>query len=96
MLRIVVQTCDCGMAANIGGSVESSVKTFDVDMPELEAHLREYEDAKERAKDTKLPTYWHRCVIGAEVLPNNTGVGRPASGRTTPPDGSGFLESKGE
>ena len=29
-------------------------------------------------------------------FPNMTGVGRGASPRTTPPDGSGLLESKGE
>lgn len=67
MIRIVVQTCDCGMAVNIGGSVESSVKTFDVNLPELEAHLREYEEAQTRAKENKRPMYWHRSVIGAEV-----------------------------
>jgi len=69
MLRIVVQTSDCGMAANIGGSVETTVKTFDVYLPELEAYLREYDDAKERAKETKLPMYWIRGVAGIEVLP---------------------------
>ena len=71
MIRIVVQTCDCGMAVHVGGGVESSVKTFDVDLPQLEAHLREYESAKEKARQTKKPTYWHRCVIGVEVLPNH-------------------------
>ncbi len=70
MLRIVVQTSDCGMAAHVGGSVESSVKTFDVHLPELEEHLREYEDAKKISKETGAPTYWHRCVIGVEVLPD--------------------------
>ena len=69
MLRIVVQTCDCGMAANVGGSVESSVKTFDAELPELEAYLREYETAKSDHAAHRCVLYWHRNVIGAEVLP---------------------------
>jgi hypothetical protein len=73
MIRIAVHTSDCGMAAHFGGSVESAVKTFDVDAPELEAHLREYEDAKQRAKETNVPTYWHRTVLGAEVLSETGG-----------------------
>jgi hypothetical protein len=68
MIRIVVQTCDCGMAANVGGNVMISVKTFDVDLPELETHLREYEDELKHNTRTNTITYWHRCVIGAEVL----------------------------
>ena len=31
MLRIIVETCNAGMAANVGGSVERSLRTFDID-----------------------------------------------------------------
>lgn len=57
MIRIVVQTCDAGMAANIGGSVHSSILTFDVDAPELEAFLQQ-----------NMGTYVHRQVTGVECL----------------------------
>jgi hypothetical protein len=33
-----------GMAANVGGSVNSTVKTFDIESPELEKFLREKQD----------------------------------------------------
>jgi len=62
-LRVVVRTDDAGMAANVGGSVLSEFKTFDIDAPELEAFLREYTD---RSKTGTC--YWHRQVIGAEVI----------------------------
>lgn len=59
MIRIIVKTDGAAMAANIGGSVESKVKTFDVECPVVEAFLRE-----------KLPNpgYSHRQVIGIEIL----------------------------
>lgn len=57
MLRIVVETCDAGMAANVGGSVHRSVRTFDIEAPELEAFLGE-----------RLPSTSHRQIVGVEVL----------------------------
>lgn len=41
------------------------IQTFDLDAPALEAHLRQYEDARARGETT----YWHRNVIGVELLP---------------------------
>ena len=69
MIRVVVQTCEFGAAVHIGGSVEQSVKTFDIEAPELEAHLGEYEDAKRKASELGRPTYWHRTVAGIEIHP---------------------------
>ena len=57
MIRILVRVDDAGMAANVGGSVETKYKTFDVDLPELEKYLRE---------DRGI--YSHANVIGFELL----------------------------
>ena len=65
MIRVIVQTCDAGMAANVGGSVNEEFRTFDIEAPALEAHLREYVDAKKRGETT----YWHRNAVGVELLP---------------------------
>lgn len=65
MIRVTVQTSDAGMAANVGGHVQVEFKSFDISAPDLEAHLREYSEAKKR----KQSLYWQRCVIGVEVLP---------------------------
>lgn len=58
MIRIVVQVTDAGMAAHIGGPVQTWCKTFDVEVPELEAFL---------AKDPNN-TYREKSVVGIEVL----------------------------
>jgi len=70
MLRIIVKDDNAGMALNVGGSVESSIKTFDVDLPELEKHLREFTDAEDKR-------YWARQVIGVEVLVAKSSDGKP-------------------
>jgi hypothetical protein len=63
-LRIIVRTDDAGMASNVGGSVLSEFKTFDIDAPELEAFLREY-----TGRSKTGTCFWHRQVIGVDVLP---------------------------
>lgn len=63
MIRIIVQTNDAGMAANIGGNVQIKHRIFDVDLPALEAFLRE-----------DVGTYAHRQVIGVE-LPSQSNPG---------------------
>lgn len=40
MIRIIVRTDNAGMAANVGGSVLTSYRTFDVSLPEVERALR--------------------------------------------------------
>jgi len=60
MIRIIVRTDEASMAANVGGAVESTWKTFDVVLPELEAFLQ-------KPKAEKWP-YSHRQVSGVEVL----------------------------
>jgi hypothetical protein len=57
VIRIVVQTADGHQASHVGGPVDVSWKTFDIECPELEAFLgcRVYPG--------------HRQVVGAEVIP---------------------------
>jgi hypothetical protein len=47
------------MAANIGGSVFTKIKTFDVSLPEVEAYLQAKLDN---------PGYAQRQIIGVESL----------------------------
>lgn len=54
-MRIIVRTDYAGMAANVGGSVLTEFRTFDVSTPEVEAFLAE-----------KLGSYDQRQVIGVE------------------------------
>lgn len=61
MLRIIVRTDDAGMAANCGGAVETTFRTFEIDCPELEAFLREPAE--------KRWTYAQRQAIGIELPP---------------------------
>lgn len=57
MIRIIVRSENYGRAANVGGSVDVEYKTFDVDLPEVEAYLRE-QHTWEAPKQ----------VVGVEVL----------------------------
>ena len=59
MIRIIAKYDNCGMAANLGGSVLSQIKTFDFELPELEQYLL----------SANSDTYSHVQVIGVEVLP---------------------------
>ena len=56
MIRFVVR----GKYINPGGDCEGDIKTFDVDLPELERYLSE------------SGSYGSREVIGAEVIPIST------------------------
>ena len=63
MIRIIVTTADCSAAANVGGPVNVTHKTFDVSAPEVESFLNE-----------KLGTYVHRTVCGVEILQAEQGA----------------------
>jgi hypothetical protein len=52
MIQIIVQQDDAGMAANVGGHVLTTHRTFTIDAPELEAYLKENIN------------YTHRQIIG--------------------------------
>ena len=60
-LRIVVREDDATMMVHAGSAVHTRVKTFDVDIPTLEAYLRE-------PVETHMQ-YVERVVVGVEVLP---------------------------
>lgn len=60
MLRIVVKEVDGSHAAHVGGPNVETVKTFDIDEPELEAYLRK--------KDGNGNTFLWRNVVGVEIL----------------------------
>ncbi len=59
MLRIIIRTEHNGAACHVQGAVsEHEFKTFDIDLPEIEKYLREFE---------KRPnSYSTREVIGIE------------------------------
>lgn len=57
MLRLIVRTDDAGMAVNVGGSVLVQYRTFDVDLPEVEAFLG------------RVGNLAHRQVVGVELVP---------------------------
>lgn len=57
MIRIIIRTDDAGMAANIGGNVDTKYRTFDISAPEIEAFMRE-----------KLDSYSHRHFVGVELV----------------------------
>ena len=59
-MKILVRVDNAGMATNVGGSVETTYKTFDVELPDVEQYLR---DAR--------GTYSHANVIGVELLEPN-------------------------
>ena len=68
MIRIIIQDCDFGAAANIGGPVESHVKSFDVDIPALEKHLRDFKEMSDKCKSAKQMVWSSQNVAGIELL----------------------------
>ena len=58
MIRIVIQSTDAGMAANVGGSVHTTYRTIDIESPVLEEFL---------VRD--MGRYGHRQVLRVEVIP---------------------------
>lgn len=56
-IRIIVTTTDAGAAANVGGPVHVTHKTFDVEAPEVEAFVAE-----------KMRPFQYRSIVGVEVI----------------------------
>lgn len=56
MIRIVVQIANAGMAANVGGPVQTSIKTFEVEAPELE-----------RFMEDRCHGYQEKHIVGVEL-----------------------------
>jgi hypothetical protein len=57
-LRIIVRTDDASMACNVDGAVVSDFKTFDVEAPEVEAHIR----------TMGSNTYRNCHIVGVEIM----------------------------
>lgn len=69
MIRLTVQTTDFNESSHVGGPPITYLKTFVVNAPELEAHLHEYERAKEDYIKTGKFIWWNRQIVGFEILP---------------------------
>jgi hypothetical protein len=61
MVRIIVHIANASMAANVGGPVQQTFKTFDIDHPELEKLLTAPDGTN---------SYCEAFVSGAEVVGN--------------------------
>lgn len=70
MIRIIVATTDACRAAHVGGPVEVSYRTFDIDAPKLEAFMAERHTWK---KDGMTD----RTVVGVELLEDHLPVRSP-------------------
>jgi len=60
-IRVIVQTCDGGMACHVGGPVQTTYDTFDIEDERLEAFLRQ-----------TIPGTVNRQVVGVS-LPSEAG-----------------------
>jgi len=63
-IRIIVRDCDEGAARHVGGPVQTRIKSFDVELPELEQFLRA----------EGQPDYISRQVMGVELLDATPGL----------------------
>ncbi len=59
MIRLMIRTDNGEMAAHLGGSVLTTIRTFDVYLPEVEAAL---------GGGRSESAYSHAQVIGAEII----------------------------
>ena len=60
MLRVIIKTDNAGMACNVGGSVLTTYRTIDVNLPDVEAALT--------AGGSNKDAYCHTQVVGVEVI----------------------------
>ena len=58
MIRIIVRHDNAGMAANVGGQVLTTFKTFDIEAPQIEVELLM----------AAGNIYAHSQIIGVEVV----------------------------
>lgn len=64
MIRLICRETDCGAAANVGGPVEVSHKTFEIDIPVVEQWLREHIG--------ESFSYYTRSIVGFEFIEQRT------------------------
>ena len=73
MIRVIVQIIDVACSVNVGGPVETRVKTFDIEIPEIEEYLRKV--------DKQNYTNW--LITGFELLDKPKEGGSHANGKET-------------
>lgn len=61
MIRIIIRTDDANMAAHVQGAcIETEFRTFDIEVPEIEAFMNQ--------PRTEKWQYVSRTIVGVEVL----------------------------
>lgn len=65
MIRLIVRIDDAAMAAHVGGSPQTTYRTFDIEHPEIEALLR--------ASGQKPNSFTMNTLVGAEVIASTGG-----------------------
>ncbi len=73
-LRIVVRVADRGAAVNVGGPVDTWLKSFMVEARELESYLRA------NVNDGSARAYNHAEIIGFEFVPQEQEAATAAGG----------------
>jgi len=63
-IRIIVRVDDFSMAANVGGNVQTSYRTFEIDHPQIEALIT-----------PRQASYSEATVVGAEIVAQQEGDG---------------------
>lgn len=63
MIRLVVRLDDASMAANVGGGVHTTFRTFNIELPALEGILM--------ASGQKPHEFGYATIVGAEVIPDD-------------------------
>ncbi len=60
MIRLIVRIDDATMAAHVGGSVQTTFRTFDIEHPEIKRLLQ--------ASGKKPDQYCYATLVGAELI----------------------------
>ena len=61
MIRIIVRIDEASMAAHVGGSPQTTYRTFDIDNPQIEALLR-------GGGANNQNEFSYRTLVGAELI----------------------------
>lgn len=61
MIRLIVRIDDAAMAAHVGGSPQTTYRTFDIEHPEIEALLR-------GGGSNSQNDFSYRTLVGAEIV----------------------------
>lgn len=64
MIRVIVKTSEFGDAANIGGHVVETIKTFDIEAAEVEKYIQ----AKNFGLNGIRDKWSNTSIIGVELL----------------------------